>query len=74
MARPLTEADLDRRIEANRIAGHLLPDILLSTGAMTGPHRRTRALTRWTALRFQLGILMDTLVRNIKNGKTHERT
>ena len=42
-----------------------LPDLLLSTEAMTGPYRRTRPVTRWSTLLRRacsaLGVAVRTL-------------
>ena len=47
----LTAANLDRR-QAERTQPGALVDLLLTTGAMTGPHRRTHpvTLTVWQRL------------------------
>ena len=47
----LTAAHLDRR-QAERTQPGPLVDLLLTTGAMSGPHRSTRPLTvsRWKRL------------------------
>lgn len=42
----LTEAHLDRQIEA-KTETRPLPELLLAKGVMTGPHKRTRPITRW---------------------------
>lgn len=47
--RRLTEADLDRHIEAKRAVS--LPDLLLAKGSMTGPHRKARP---WCSTRTRL--------------------
>jgi len=48
MTRHLTERHLDAKQMELVTAGLPLPDLLLKTGAMTGPHRRTLPITRWT--------------------------
>lgn len=44
----LTAAHLDRRQEERDTAAMSLPDLLLAKGSMSGPHRRTHPITRWT--------------------------
>jgi hypothetical protein len=55
----LTERLLDARQQELVIAGRSLPDLLLSTGALMGPYRRTHPITRWTiaARRFTRALL-----------------
>ena len=43
----LTERHLDAKQRERETAPVPLGDLLLSTGAMTGPHKRTRPVTRW---------------------------
>lgn len=53
----LTQASLDAR-QAERAAAALsLPDLLLSKGSMTGPHKTTKPLRRSRARRFLRALL-----------------
>lgn len=52
----LTAANLDRR-QAERDNAHLsLPELLLRSGAMTGPHRITRPVTVSGLLRMKRAV------------------
>lgn len=55
----LTERLLDARQMERVVAGRSLPYLLLATGALEGPFRRTRPVTRWTlaARRFTRALL-----------------
>lgn len=44
-ARGLVAADLDARQAERQCAGVPLPELLLQSGALTGPYTRTRPLT-----------------------------
>ncbi len=59
----LTERLLDAKQMERVVAGRSLPYLLLATGAMTGPHRRTRPVTRWrlAARRFTRALLAFVL-------------
>lgn len=60
IARPcLTERHLDARQQELVTASMPLPDLLLKTGAMSGPFKRTKPITRWTraARRFTRALL-----------------
>lgn len=44
----LTERHLDARQRERETAPMSLPDLLLSKGSMTGPHKFTHPVTRWS--------------------------
>lgn len=48
----LTARHLDHRQKARDLSSKSLPDLLLHTGAMSGPYRRTRPLRRSRVGRF----------------------
>lgn len=51
ITRALTGWHLDAKQVERETAALPLPDLLLKTGAMTGPHRRTHPITRrWRSL------------------------
>lgn len=53
----LTRAHLDARQAEREAAPLSLPDLLLSKGAMTGPHKRTRPFRRTRMGRFFRALL-----------------
>lgn len=59
----LREADLDRAQRARECAAIPLGDLLLASGAVEGPFKRTHPITRWThaAQRFTRKVLAFVL-------------
>ena len=62
----LSEAHLDMRRAEWEAATLSLPELLLLKGSMTGPHKVTRPVTRWSQAlkRFHRALLALVLQRN----------